>query len=110
MKERHVIKKRKTFELRLTKFELLHLRDLFGVLLPPEATQTLSQALATAEGRPMVEMTLWKKIAGLCDVAEVPLGDDAPDFIVAPTSTPPISVFQVASDPDGEPEAEGDEE
>ena len=41
------IKKHLTFELSLTKFELLHLRDLMSVLLPPDGGQTLSQSLAS---------------------------------------------------------------
>jgi hypothetical protein len=40
------IKKRKTYELKLTKFELVHLRDMLGVLLPPDMNRTLSESLA----------------------------------------------------------------
>lgn len=109
MSKHPIAKKRKTYDLRLTKFELVHLRDLFSVLLPPDAVQTLSQSLASLAGRPLVETMLWKKIADACELAELPVGEDAPDFIVAPTSPPPISVFQVASEPDGEEETEEDE-
>ena len=109
MKSEDKIKKRKTYDLRLTKYELLHLRDLFGVVLPPEASKTLSQALAELEGRPLVESKLWSKIALLVEAAGLPAGDDAPDFVVAPVTTPPISVFQITSDPDGSDEAEEEE-
>ena len=94
------IKKRKTYSLKLTKFEILHIRDLMSILLPPEAKQTLSQAMATLENRQMVESVLWRKIVDACNAAELPVGDDAPDYIVAPVSSPQISVFQLAHDPE----------
>lgn len=93
------IKKRKTFDLRLTKFELVHLRDLFGVVLPPDGKRTLSQSLAEAENRSMIETLLWNKVAELCIAAGIPMDEEAPDFIVAPSGPPPISVFQLASEP-----------
>lgn len=97
-------KKRKTHQLRLTKYELLHLRDLFGIVLPHNVGKTLSQALAELEDRPIVEAKLWSKISALCEECDVPLGDDAPDYVVAPAGPPPISVFQITSDPDEETE------
>lgn len=97
MKEK--LKKRKTYDLRLTKFELLHLRDLFSIALGPDAKRTVSQTLAEVESRPMVETFLWKKLSDLLEEAEVPTGDDAPDFVVASTETPPLSVFQLATEP-----------
>lgn len=93
------IKKRKTYELRLTKFELQHLRDLFSVSLAPDASRTVSQALAAAEGRPLVESMLWNKLTHLVETAGLPLGEEAPDFVVASVETPPLNVFQVADDP-----------
>ena len=100
------IKRRKTYDIRLTKMELVHLRDLFSVLLPPAADKTMSQALADLEGRSLVETILWKKITEASEAAGVPLGDEAPDYIVAPASTPAISVFQIASEPEGVEEEE----
>ena len=93
------IKKRKTYSLKFTKFEILHIRDLMSILLPPEAKQTLSQAMATLENRQMVESVLWRKIVDACKNADLPVGDDAPDYIVAPVSSPQIGVFQLAHDP-----------
>ena len=89
----------KTFSLRLTRFELLHLRDLFSVLLPPDLERTLSQALAAAEERPMVEAKLWQKVSEACLSAGLPTGDDAPDFVASAVSTPQIGVFRLAVDP-----------
>lgn len=103
------IKRRKTFSLRLNRFELLHLRDLFGVALPPDMKQTLSQALAASQDRTLVESKLWQKIAAACTEAELPMGDDAPDFVVAASAAPPVGVFELAHDPAApvEPEEEG---
>lgn len=101
------IKKRKTFDLRLTKFELIHLRDLFGVVLPPEGKRTLSQSLAEIENRSMIETLLWNKIADACESAGVPMNEEAPDFIVAPSGPPPMSVFQLASEPIDDEEDQG---
>lgn len=92
-------KRRKTYGLQLTKFELLHLRDLMSVSLPPSGEQTLSQALATVEERPVVESFLWRKLCELCQDADLPVGDEAPDYIVAPVGVPQIGVFMIASDP-----------
>ena len=117
------VKKHETFDLNLTRFELLHIRDLMGVLLPPDGTQTLSQALASAEERSLIESMLWEKISKLCKQAKLPLEAEAPDYIVAPVAPPPMGVFQVNQDlqdmkkvhvggflPDDEEEVADDEE
>jgi len=92
------IHKQKTYDLTLTKIELLHIRDLFSVLLPPSGEQTMSKALAEIEGRILVESMLWNKVSNLCEVADLPLGDEAPDYILAPTSTPAIGIFHINHD------------
>lgn len=102
--------KRKTFKLRLTKFELLHLRDLMSIVVPPDLTKTVSQVLADAETRSMVEAMLWKKLTNLCLDADIPMGDDAPDFVVAPTTAPPIGVFRMATDPNEQAQEHDDDE
>jgi hypothetical protein len=85
-----------TFDLKLTQQELLHLRDLFNVRLPPDMTTTVSQALATAEGRPFVENLLFLKVHGACKSAKLPLEESAPDFVVTATGPAPMGVFKVA--------------
>jgi hypothetical protein len=100
------IRKRKTFPLRLTKFELVHLRDMFSIRLPPELKQTVSQALATTEDRTMVEARLWQKLVDACREADLPLDDDAPDFICAASSAPSVGVFRLAQEPDEGTQAE----
>lgn len=104
-------RKQKTYPLKLTMFELVHLRDLFGVLLPLDLKQTVSQALATSENRVMVEAKLWQKIAASCTNAGVPMDDDAPDFICAAASAPPVGIFRLAQEPnEGEEEDDDDDE
>ena len=107
------IKRRKTQELRLTQFELLHLRDLMSVCLPPEGKQTLSEALASLENRQLIESMLWKKLSAACAAVGLPTGDDAPYYVVAPTGMTPLGVFQLASDSIDKPgssDGEDDEE
>lgn len=92
------IKKHATFELTLTKFELLHLRDLMGILLPPDGAETISQSLASMEDRSLIESMLWDKVSKLCTDAKLPMESEAPDYIIAPTAPPPMGVFQVNQD------------
>jgi hypothetical protein len=93
------IKYKKTFQIRLSKFELLHLRDLMSVALPPEGSQTVSNSLAVAENRQLIENGLWKKISEACVNVGLPVGDDAPDYVIAPSGMTPLGVFQISSDP-----------
>jgi len=104
------IKKRKTYDLRLTRTELAHLRDLFGVVLPPDTKKTISQHLAEVEDRVYVEDKLWTKLTDLLGQADIPHGDEAPDFIIAPTAPPPMGVFPLSVDDVGEEEVADDEE
>lgn len=99
------IKRRKTFTLRLTRYELLHLRDLFGVILPTEMKVTLSQALALQQERVLVESKLWQKVAASCAEARLPLDEEAPDFTVAVSAPSAIGVFELTHDPLAQPEA-----
>ena len=94
------IPSRRTKTVKLSRGELVHLRDLFGLLLPPAATKTLSQALAEHANRPMVEACLWRKLERACESMGVPLGDDAPDFAVSIGSVPELTVFQIEADTD----------
>jgi hypothetical protein len=92
------VKRQAVFSLQLTRFELLHLRDLMGILLPPDGSQTLSQALASVEERSLIESMLWEKLSKLCSEADLPLDAAAPDYIIAPVSPPPLGDFQVNQD------------
>ena len=101
------IKRQKIYELCLTKFELLHLRDLMGVLLPPDGAETLSRSLAALEGRSLIETKLWEKVVSLCSDADLPLDAEAPDYIIAPTSSPSLGVFQIAQEDEEGEQVEG---
>lgn len=103
------IKKRKTYELRLTKMELVHMRDLLSIIIPSDTKKTLSQILADLEDRAPVEEKLWNKIIGVCKEASLPTGEEAPDYIVSPTAPPPMSVFQISDDDDEADEEEAHE-
>lgn len=75
-------------------------------MLPPELKQTVSQALAASENRPLIEACLWQKVVSVCVEAGVPRGSDAPDFICAASAAPPVAVFRLAQDPDEEEDSE----
>lgn len=92
------IHRQKTFDLTLTKHELLHVRDLMSLMLPPNGEKTVSQALAEVEERNLIESSLWEKVTKLCVVANLPLNNEAPDYIVAPIGPPPMGIFHVNHD------------
>jgi len=98
-KDTQLLKPKKTFSLRLTIAELVHLRDLFSIALPVDLKTTVSQSLAHGQGRQLVETKLWNKLVALCKEGNIPLAEEAPDFIVTVTSPPELSVFEIASEP-----------
>ena len=98
----------RTAVLKFTQGELVHLRDLFGILLPSAASQPLSQALAVRAGRQVLEARLWRKLAKACESMNIPMGDDAPDFTVAVDSVPSIGIFQVDADEQDDSESTGE--
>lgn len=89
-----------TYPVNLTRFELIHLRDMFSVKLPPSMDVTLSEALAESQRRPLVETKLWQKLARACTKAGVPIEDEAPDFTILPSAPCPLGVYQVEADDD----------
>lgn len=105
-----LIKRKKTYEIRFTKYEILHLRDLMSICLPPEGKQTVSEMLASIENRILVESALWQKISNACENVGLPTGDEAPDYVVAPSGMTPLGVFQMASNPSGPEESDDDDE
>jgi ribosome biogenesis protein Tsr3 len=88
-------KKLETYSVAFTVDELLHLRDLFNVLLPPAAEITVSQSLAESEEREVIESNLWNKLSLVMESANVPMEDDAPDYVIAMSSPPSLAVFQI---------------
>lgn len=85
-------------ELILTKAELIHIRDLMSIILPSDGQETLSEALASVEGRKNVDESLWKKIHNACQTNDIAIEDDAPDYIIAPISTPMMNVFRIQTE------------
>lgn len=99
-----VLKKTKLTTVKFSKFELIHLRDLFSLLTPPEMKETISQKLGMLQHRPLIEAKLWQKIVKACEENEIPLGDEAPDFVVSLASTPSIGVYELSHDENQEQE------
>lgn len=89
-------KPKKTLELKLTPIEVVHLRDLFSVILTSEMKSTVSQALARTQSRSLVESKLWQKVVEVCKRSRIPVGDEAPDFVVAATGAPSVNVFELS--------------
>jgi hypothetical protein len=85
----------KSLLLSLTKKQLIHLRDLFSISLPPDKDMTVSHSLALLRKRSKEEVSLWEQICELCEKENVDLGESAPDFVVSITSVPPMGVFEV---------------
>lgn len=103
-----VVKKNKTFELKLTKAELIHLRDIMSVVLPPDVNTTLSQQLAELENRTPIESLLWKKVYESCKSAGLPVDEEAPDYIIAPAASPTLKVFHMSVESDLDEETQGE--
>lgn len=96
--QEEVQKAKKSFTLKLSRPEVVHLRDLFSVLLPADMKSTVSQALAAGQGKHLLETKMWNKVAQLCSEAEIPMGDEAPDFIVTISSPPTLNVFEMVTE------------
>jgi hypothetical protein len=92
-KEDIAVKRQKLYSLKLSMPELVHLRDLFGVLLPPSFDQTVSQRLAASNGAQAFEAKLWKKIHRVCCSANIPTDDSAPDYIVTAAAQPELDIY-----------------
>lgn len=89
-----------TFTVKLTRMELAHLRDLFGIKLPPDMTVSVSEALAESQSRPLVESKLWQKLAKAMAASGIPMEEDCPDFTILPSGPAPLGVFQVEATDD----------
>jgi len=87
------------FTLRLTRLQLIHLRDTLSIRLPPTYEQTLSEALAERTQRTVSEITLWEKLGSACEQANIALGDEAPDYVIGISGPAPMNVFEVQGDP-----------
>ena len=110
MASKKKVKKRETYGIQFTRIELVHLRDLFSIMLPNQMVTTVSQHLAKIEQRPLTETKLWNKLVKKLKAAEVPTDDDAPDFTLGIASLPDIAVFPVADGDEEVRESYGSDE
>lgn len=93
-KEKRVL----NYDLRITKSELIHVRDLLSVKVPNDEDMTISEMIAKSEIREEADIQLWKKIVKLCKEANVAVEDEAPDYTIGITSTPKMYVFRVQNE------------
>lgn len=87
--------KAKVITLQLTTNQLIHLRDLMSVSLPPDKDLSVSRSLSLSQKRELDELNLWSQICSLCEEANIAIGDKAPSFIVSITNVPPMGIFEV---------------
>lgn len=78
--------------------EVEFLRDLFGLRLPTDVTQTASGRLAELTDRVELEDELWSKIGDLCLEMGVEVGEGVTDYIVSLRATPDLDVFEIPPD------------
>lgn len=76
--------------------ELTFLRDLMSLMLPPDGQVTAAKALAQLTEAEKHEQSLWHKIYDACESSQLPVGDEAPDYLVAQTMG--LSVYQVSKE------------
>lgn len=88
-----------TLNVELTSQEVSFLRDLMSVMLPIELS-VVSTVLADKTDREDAENSLWEKVCNLCEEMSIPVGEMAPDFVIAPTSAPMMSVFELSDEQD----------
>jgi hypothetical protein len=101
--------KKELVSLRLTKKELIHIRDVMSIAFPAENSHglTVSQSLAELENRNIIEFNLWKKIVEACTEVGIMTGEEAPDYVIQMNAPPKLRVYEVMSDDDCQ---ENDEE
>lgn len=94
-------KKVKTLRLEVTPQELIHIRDLMSIVLPPDGERTVSSCLALITRRQVKEGMLWKKVANACKKHDIPIGASAPDYFVD-LCAPVIDIFHAHTDEETE--------
>lgn len=87
--------KNKDINLSLTKDELIFLRDLFSICLPPKLEKTVSQSLSEIDDRSKLEEAFWKKITSSCEEYGIAIEKMAPDFVLTQTAVPELAVFPI---------------
>lgn len=80
----------------LTIEELTFLRDLMSLLLPPDGQITAAKVLGQLTESEEQEQSLWHKIYDACENVNLPVGEDAPDYLIAQTMG--LSIYQVSKE------------
>lgn len=82
------------YVLHLSAAELVHLRNLLSVTVPvQDGDQTVSDQLIAISGLQISEDALWSKVVELCKIANVPLGEQAPDYGIFLSEHPVLGIF-----------------
>ena len=82
------------YPLELSVGEITLIRDLLSMMLPPDGEYTVASVLSQVTESAEHEKTLWTKIWDACVATGVPVGEDAPDYLVAQTMS--LGVYQVS--------------
>lgn len=90
--------KRKSIELKLTKAELEHIRDLMSVMVAKDRQKTLSMLLAEHKNTSTQESRLWRKVEDCCKENGVAIGSKAPDYLVGVLNKPKFAMITLPSD------------
>lgn len=90
--------KRKSIELKLTRAELEHIRDLMGVMVAKDRKKTLSILLSEHKDNKTQEARLWKKIEEVCKEHGVSVGSKAPDYLVGVLNKPEFAMVTLPSE------------
>lgn len=93
---------KKTTVLSLSRDELVLLRDLMSIRLPPTFEDTISSVIATKQNKSLQETTLWEKIVEACSVLNIGVGELAPDFAIVLAGLPALDIVEIASQQDSE--------
>jgi hypothetical protein len=82
-------------QLSLSKDELIHIRDIMSVLMPPDCKNTFSEELAQLNNLTDAEENLWQKIHHLCSINNIDTDDRAPDFVVTIPQHPELAIHRL---------------
>jgi hypothetical protein len=94
-KTKVAVKRVPSSTMKLSQLEVVHLRDLMSVLLTTSSTTTLSEQLAENENRRHVESRLWEKVCDACAELDVPLENEAPEYVIGLAATPQLNVYEL---------------
>ena len=88
---------KRSTNLKLTKAELEHLRDIMSVMAVKDRNKTLSVLLAEHKGTKNHESKLWKKVEEACQELDIEIGEQAPDYLVGVVNNPEIAMVTLPS-------------